>query len=85
MNRTFVSKQIKLEILTVCDAPISQPDNLIDSIQLSLLGYDEYEGWCRQLETRLQQIAVQYHTGKQILQGDITANITVDQCINMVV
>lgn len=85
MNRTIVSKQIKLEILAICSGPLSQPDNLTDGTELSLLGYDEFEAWCRQLEGRLQELASRYHTGKRISLGNITATTTVDQCINMVI
>lgn len=85
MNKTFVSKQVKLEILNICSGPVSQLENLTENIELALLGYDDYETWCRQLEGRLQYIAQQYHTGKEICPGNVTANTTVNQCIQMVI
>lgn len=85
MNRSIISTQIKLEILTICSGPISRPDNLIEQVQLFMLGYDEYEEWCRLLERRLQHLAEQFQTGKQIAEGKINGLTTVDQCIQMVV
>lgn len=85
MNKTIISTQIKLEILTICSGPISRPDNLIDQVQLFMLGYDDYEEWCRLLEQRLQHLAEQYQTGKRIAEGHINGQTTVDQCIQMVV
>ncbi|PTQ99531.1 hypothetical protein C8P68_102355 [Mucilaginibacter yixingensis] len=85
MNKTILSTQIKLEILTICSGPISRPDNLINQVQLFMLGYDDFEDWCRQLEKRLQLLAVEYQTGKEIAEGHINGQTTVDQCIQMVV
>lgn len=85
VENVIVSKQVKLEILTICSGPISRPENLNDDIQLSLLGFDEYENWCRLLEQRLQYIAAQFKTGKEITKGHITASTTVNQCIQMVI
>ena len=84
MKKTVVSKQVKLEILTICSGPTSKPENLNDDIELSLLGYDEYEHWCRLLENRLQHIAASINTGKQIRAGNISAATTVNECIQMV-
>lgn len=84
MNKTVVSKQVKVEILTICQGPLSQLENLTENIELALLGYDDYETWCRQLEGRLQYIAQQYQTGKEIVPGKVTSATTVNQCIQMV-
>lgn len=84
MNKTILSTQIKLEILTICSGPISRPDNLINQVQLFMLGYDDYEDWCRQLEKRLQLLAEEYQTGRAITKGHINGQTTVDQCIQMV-
>jgi hypothetical protein len=85
VKNIVVSKQVKLEILTICSGPTSRPENLPNEIVLAVLGYDEYEEWCRLLETRLQYIASQYNTGKQIPLGHITAATTVSECIQMVI
>ena len=75
---------VKLYILEICDGPISVPEKLPDYVPLAHLGYDEDISLCRTLERRLQQLALQYSTGKQINTGLISEHTTVSQCISLV-
>jgi hypothetical protein len=84
MDKIFISNQIKLEILKICGLPESKPYNLSGQITLERLKHDQDGTLCRALEQKLQEIAADYKTGKVILQGDITSESSVSQCIRLV-
>lgn len=81
MNITLL---VKLYILEICGGPTSVPEKLPDYVPLAHLGYDEDISLCRSLELKLQQLAIQYHTGKHINIGLISEHTTVSQCISLV-
>ena len=84
MDKIFISNQIKLEILKICGHPISKPYNLPGSLRLYDLNYNDKKNLCRILEQKLQEIAVHYQTGKIILNGDLSQQHTVNECIKLV-
>lgn len=84
MEKVFISNQIKLEILRICGLPAHKPYNLPGEITLEYLRHDEDGKLCRELEQKLQEIARDYKTGKVILNGDVTAESSVNHCIKLV-
>jgi hypothetical protein len=84
MDKIFISNQIKLEILRICGQPMHKAYDLPGNLSLDVLSYHENEELCRILETKLQEIARQYQTGKIILPGDVTVDSTISDCIKMV-
>ncbi len=84
MDKVFISNQIRYDILTMCGKPALQAYNLLADTPLHSIGFEEDEEMCRELEHKLQCIAEEYQTGKQILNGAISKYSTVRQCILLV-
>jgi len=85
MDIVFISNQIKYDILKICGLPANHAYNLETNIPLHSIGYDDNEEFCRLLESKLQLIAEEYKTGRRILTGDVSKNLTVRQCIQLVI
>jgi hypothetical protein len=85
MDIVFISNQIKYDILKICGLPANNAYNLQTNIPLHAIGYDNNEEFCRLLETKLQLIAEEYKTGRRILAGDVSKDLTVRQCIQLVI
>jgi hypothetical protein len=84
MDKIFISNQIKLEILKIYGLPAIKPYNLPGQVTLEYLKHDNDGTLCRALEHKLQEIALDYKTGKVILRGDITTESSVSHCIKLV-
>ena len=84
MDKIFISNQIKLEILKICGLPVVKPYNLPGQTTLDILKQDSDGTLCRTLESKLQEIASSYNTGKIITQGAVTAVSSVNYCIKLV-
>jgi hypothetical protein len=84
MDKIFICNEIKLAILRVSGLPVTKPYNLAGETPLDILNYNKDESFCRLLEHRLQEIALQYQTGKIILKGAISKNCTVSHCLRLV-
>lgn len=82
MDKIFISNEIKAEILRICGISVIKPYNLAGATPLFKLNKNEI--FCRELEMQLQHIATKYQTGKTILQGEISHDYTVNQCIKLV-
>jgi hypothetical protein len=85
MDIVFISNQIKYDILNICGLPVEQSYNLLTNTPLQLIGYDKDEELCRRLEEKLRLVAEEYQTGKQVAKGDVSKNLTVRQCIQLVI
>jgi hypothetical protein len=85
MDIIFISNQIKYDILNILGLPAEQCYNLQGTTSLYSIGYGESEDLCRKLESKLQSIANEYKTGKAILNGYISKDTTVRQCIQLVI
>ncbi|MBK0380471.1 hypothetical protein [Mucilaginibacter segetis] len=85
MEKVYISNCIKYEILKICGLNTSRPYNLVTDIPLKNLGFRAKNNRCELLERRLQVIADEYNTGKQIAKGTISENITVKQCIQFLI
>ncbi|GAA4339828.1 hypothetical protein GCM10023149_50800 [Mucilaginibacter gynuensis] len=85
MNKIFISNHIKAEILYVCGLPISKPYNLRGQLTLSAIGYEKDRELCRRLELSLQNIAATYNTGRIITPGIVFEDLTVSECIRLVI
>jgi len=85
MDLVFISNQIKHDILTICGKPARQAYNLLTDTPLYSIGYDDDDDLCRKLEYKLQLIAEEYNTGKSISYGAVSKNLTVRQCIQLVI
>lgn len=85
MDIIFISNQIKYDILAIPGLPPGQCYNLPGTTPLYSIGYEEREDLCRKLESKLQNIANEYKTGKAILKGYISKDTTVRQCIQLVI
>lgn len=84
MDKIFISNQIKLEILKICGLPVVKPYNLSGQTTLNILKQDNDGTLCRRLETKLQEIASSYNTGKIITAGAVTTASSVNHCIKLV-
>lgn len=84
MDKIFICNQVKLEILNISGLLTTKPYNLEGGTPLFNLGYTDNDRHCRTLEYKLQAIAAQYQTGRQILAGSISKNFTVNECIKLV-
>lgn len=84
MDIIFISNQIKFDVLNICGKPSARAYNLLTDTPLHTMGYQENNDFCRQLEYQLQQIANEYKTGKSINSGAVSKNLTVRECIEMV-
>jgi hypothetical protein len=85
MDIIFISNQIKYDILNIPGWPAEQSYNLLGTTPLYSIGYGDNEDLCRKLESQLQSIANEYKTGKSILNGYISKDTTVRQCIQLVI
>jgi hypothetical protein len=85
MDIIFISNQIKYDILNILGLPAEQYYNLLGTTPLYSIGYGENDDLCRKLESKLQSIANEYKTGKAILNGYISKDTTVRQCIQLVI
>ncbi|HTH83282.1 MAG TPA: hypothetical protein VL490_10125 [Mucilaginibacter sp.] len=83
MDKIYLSNHIKLEILSICGQSTSKSYNLEGNTPLFTLGYDDTPH-CKMLEKKLQMLATYYKTGKSIPSGVISKNLTVSQCIQLV-
>jgi hypothetical protein len=83
MDKIYITNHVKLEILTVSGLSTTQPYNLNGFTSLYTLGYNNMPH-CKLLEERLQIIAAQYNTGKSIKPDTISADFTVNQCVELV-
>jgi hypothetical protein len=52
---------------------------------LNSIGYDKDEDLCRKLEEKLRIVAEEYNTGKRVVKGDVSKNLTVRECIQLVI
>ena len=84
MDKIFISNQIKLEILKICGHPTNKAYNLPGNLRLHDLNCHDKENFCHILEQKLQEIAIHYKTGKIILNGDLSQQNTVNECIKLV-
>ncbi|RFZ90300.1 hypothetical protein D0C36_21110 [Mucilaginibacter conchicola] len=84
MDRIFITNQIKFDILTTGGMPANNPYNLLAATTLIKVGYND-EIRCRLLEQRLHQIAQEYNTGKRVMEGAISQDLTVRECIQLVI
>ena len=85
MDIIFISNQIKYDILSICGLPAQQSYNLQGTTPLHLIGYGHDDELCRKLENKLQLIAEEYNTGRLIANGAVSEDLTVRQCILMVI
>lgn len=85
MEKVFISNQVKYDILNICGLPVDHSYNLLTNTPLTSIGYDKDEGLCRQLEEKLRIVAKEYNTGKRVARGDVSKNLTVRQCIQLVI
>jgi hypothetical protein len=83
MDKIYITNHVKLEILNICGISTVQPYNLNGHTALFTLGFSKVS-LCKILESRLQEIALQYDTGKSIIPNSISPNFTVNQCIELV-
>jgi hypothetical protein len=83
MDKIYLSNHIKLEILNICGRSTTKSYNLEGNTPLFTLGYDN-KMHCKVLEDRLQTLATYYKTGKSIPSGVISKDLTVSQCIQLV-
>lgn len=84
MDLVYICNQVKYDILNVCGQPSTQAYNLQTDTPLCSIGYDDNGELCRKLESQLQQVANEYKTGKSISNGAVSKNLTVRQCIQLV-
>ncbi|MBB5395738.1 MULTISPECIES: hypothetical protein [unclassified Mucilaginibacter] len=85
MDIIFISNQIKYDILSICGLPVDHCYNLLTNTPLKSIGYDKDEELCRKLEEKLRVIANEYQTGKRVADGAVSQNLTVRQCIQLVI
>lgn len=85
MDIIFISNQIKYDILSICGLPAQQSYNLQGTTPLHLIGYGQDDELCRKLENKLQSIAEEYNTGRSIKRGAVSEELTVRECIQMVI
>ncbi|GGH15803.1 hypothetical protein [Mucilaginibacter phyllosphaerae] len=85
MDLVFISNQIKYDILNICGLPVKNSYNLLTDTPLMSMGYDKDEELCRKLEEKLCRVAEEYNTGKKVAKGDVSKNLTVRQCIQLVI
>jgi len=85
MDIVFISNQIKYDILNICGLPVEQSYNLLTNTPLQSIGYDKDEELCRKLEEKLRIVAEEYKTGKRVVKGAVSKNLTVRQCIQLVI
>lgn len=80
-----ISLLVKQQILQICDGPVHVPEKLPDNVPLSHLGYDEDESLCRALEAELKKLIYKKGSRKIIVSGLISEDMTVSECIELVV
>ncbi|RYU90733.1 hypothetical protein EWM62_08800 [Mucilaginibacter terrigena] len=85
MDIIFISNQIKYDILNTCGMPVDHSYNLLTNTPLKSIGYDRDEDLCRKLEEKLRVVAEEYKTGKRVAEGAVSQNLTVRQCIQLVI
>ena len=85
MDLIFISNQIKYDILYICGLPVNHCYDLLTNTPLQSIGYDKDKQMCRMLENKLRIVAEEYKTGKNIAEGDVSENLTVRQCIQLVI
>ncbi|MDB5127301.1 hypothetical protein [Mucilaginibacter sp.] len=85
MDIVFISNQIKYDILNICGLSVDNSYNLLTNTTLNSIGYDKDEELCRKLEEKLRIVAEEYNTGKRVVKGDVSKNLTVRQCIQLVI
>ena len=85
MDIVYISNQIKYDILAICGKPSAKAYNLLTDTPLYSIGYETDEELCRKLETKLQLISDEYKTGKNISVGSVSKDLTVRQCIQLVI
>jgi hypothetical protein len=85
MDIVFISNQIKYDILNISGLPVNNCYNLTTNTPLKLIGYDKDEELCRKLEEKLRKVAEEYKTGKKVAEGDVSKDLTVRQCIQLVI
>ena len=85
MDIVFISNQIKYDILNICGLPVDHSYNLLANTPLNSIGYDKDEELCRKLEEKLRIVAEEFNTGKRVVKGDVSKNLTVRQCIQLVI
>ncbi|MFD0793490.1 hypothetical protein ACFQZX_07660 [Mucilaginibacter litoreus] len=84
MDIVFISNQVKYDILKTSGMPVTGSYNLTTNTALHAFGYDN-EDLCRQLEEKLSIVAEEYNTGRRIAKGDVSKDLTVRQCIQLVI
>ncbi|TFF36346.1 hypothetical protein [Mucilaginibacter psychrotolerans] len=85
MDIVYISNQIKFDILTICGQPAAHAYNLQTDMPLHAIGFNDNGELCRQLENKLQLVADEYNTGKRIANGSVSKELTVWQCIQLVI
>lgn len=85
MDIVFICNQIKYDILTTCGQTGLRAYNLLTDTTLYSIGYNDDDELCRKLEYKLQLVAEQYKTGKNIYEGAVSKDSTVLQCIQLVI
>lgn len=84
MDKIFITNQIKFDILDTGGMPSMRAYNLMANTPLNTIGYND-DNACRLLEEKLRQIALEYKTGKRVIEGDISKELTVRECIQLVI
>jgi hypothetical protein len=84
MDKIYLSNHIKLEILNICGLPSARSYNLAGTTPLYTLGFENKQH-CRQLEEKLQAMSIDYNTGRSIGAGVISKELTVSQCIQLII
>lgn len=85
MDIVFISNQVKYDILNICGLPVDHSYNLLSNTPLGSIGYDVDDELCRKLEEKLHMVAQEYNTGKRVTRGDVSKNLTVRECIQLVI
>ncbi|WP_454803954.1 hypothetical protein [Mucilaginibacter phyllosphaerae] len=85
MDKVFISNQIKFDILNISGLPVNNSYNLTANTSLKSIGYAEDDELCRKLEEKLRRVAEEYKTGRKVAEGDVSKNLTVRQCIQLVI
>jgi hypothetical protein len=85
MDIVYISNQVKFDVLSVSGQSAARAYNLMTNTPLYSIGYENNDELCRALEFKLRLIAEEYQTGKSINPGAVSKDLTVRQCIQLVI
>lgn len=83
MDKVYITNQVKQEILDICGLTDMKPYNLNGLTSLFTLGCNTRPK-CRLVANKLQEIAVQYNTGRLVEADTISADLTVNECVSLI-